>query len=124
MDDFATQVERQHMRRRRRVLALLVGVVFLISFFLGFGANWVARMMSEPSVYCLDHSELRDGRYQLYADRSGCMPGEVCLLTTTGIVSQDLRGLRGTTEQNPALKGGVGSTHTTSVSLLVHAGRP
>ena len=90
MDEVATQVEGQHIRRRRRVLALLVGVVFLISFFLGFGANWAARMMSAPSVYCLDHNELRDGRYQLYADRSGCTPGEVCLLTTTGVVSQGL----------------------------------
>lgn len=79
------------MRKRGRVLALLVGVAFLIFFFLGFGANWAARMMSEPSVYCLDHNELRDGRYKLYADSSGCTPGEVCLLTTTGIVSHGLR---------------------------------
>jgi hypothetical protein len=91
MDDGATQLERQHTRKRRRALALLVGVGFLISFFLGFGLNWAVRILSEPSVYCLDHKELSAGRYKLYADRSGCTPGEVCLLTTIGIVSQPLR---------------------------------
>ena len=92
MDDVATQVESEDdLRKRRRVIALFVGVVVVVAFFLGFGANWVTRMTSEPSVYCLDHNELQDGRYQLYANDSGCTPGEVCLLIATGIVSQDLR---------------------------------
>ena len=91
MDDGATEVESQHMPKRLRALALLIGVGFLISFFLGFGLNWAARILSEPSVHCLDHNELSDGRYKLYADKSGCTPGEVCLLTTIGIGSQTLR---------------------------------
>ncbi len=84
-------MQRQDVRKRRMMLVLFVGVLSLISFFLGFGVNWAARMMSEPTVYCLDHNELQGGRYRLYVDDSGCRPGEVCLLPTTRIASQDLR---------------------------------
>ncbi len=91
MDDVGSQAGGSDQRKRRTMLVLLVGVVSLISFFLGFGANWATRAMSEPTVYCLDRNDVRDGRYRLYAEDSGCPPGEICLLTTIHIASQELR---------------------------------